>query len=82
MNKSHGSPYDRGSADRYYGRQYQPHYHEFYVEPSHGRCYRVIKCENMTEQEMREYRQGWNETDGRKDWGDGQFAAEQADVVE
>ena len=22
----HGSPYDRGSADSYYGREYSPHY--------------------------------------------------------
>ena len=30
MNKydtKHGSPYDRGSADRYYGRGSEPHYY-------------------------------------------------------
>jgi len=78
MNKAHGSPYDRGSADRYYGRQYQPHYHQFFDEPFHGRHYRVIKCENMTSEEMDEYRLGWNQTDDRKDWGDGDFAPEQS----
>lgn len=26
FNTRHGSPYDRGSADSYYGREYSPHY--------------------------------------------------------
>ena len=82
MNKDRGSPYDRGSADRYYGRQYQPHYHQFFIEPRHGRSYRVVKCENMTEEEVQEYKLGWNETKDRKDWGDGICAPEQADVAE
>ena len=27
MNKGHGSPYDRGSADAYYRRAIKPHYY-------------------------------------------------------
>lgn len=27
MNKEHGSPYDRGSADAYYQRPMKPHYY-------------------------------------------------------
>ena len=73
-------PYKQGAADRYYGRKYQPCYKKFFTEPDHGTCYRVIKCENMTEQEMLDYKRGWNEEQDRKDWGDGQFAPQQADM--
>ena len=79
MDKSHGSPYDRGSADRYYGRQYRPHYHAYFMEPIHGRCFRTVKIENMTEEQINEYRLGWNETYDRKDWGDGEFARQGVD---
>ena len=29
--------------------------------------------------ELEEYKRGWNEEQDRKDWGDGQFAPQQAD---
>lgn len=59
----HGSPQDRGSADRYYGRSYDPHYWP------HG-SYKGnrIEAENMTAQEMEEYKYGWDTEENRKDW--------------
>lgn len=85
MNQAHGSPYDRGGADRYYGRPFRPHWHKHKEESINGEmkpCFREIKIENMTEQEILEYKKGWNSCVGRKDWGDGLYAPEQADVVE
>ena len=60
----HGSPYDRGSADRYYGRPFNPH---FYA----GDSYTSDKFDrhSMTDEEIEEYRLGWEEEDDRKDWG-------------
>ena len=37
------SPYDRGAADRYYGRAYSPHYHSSFTDPSAGECFRVVR---------------------------------------
>ena len=42
----HGSPEDRGSADRYYGRRYNPHWHWY---SDHG-C-QVVESEHMTVEE-------------------------------
>lgn len=59
----HGSPQDRGSADAYYGRPFNPHY---YVGDS-LQSERVEK-DNMTDREVEAYRYGYeNETD-RKEW--------------
>jgi hypothetical protein len=55
----HGSPYDRGDADRYYGRPYAPHK-------------RVgFQCvEDLTPAEVAEYDRGWEDNrSGQKDWG-------------
>lgn len=60
----HGSPQDRGSADRYYGRQYDPHY---YVGGSYMSD-RVEKAD-MTEGEIAAYNYGWENEKDRKDWG-------------
>ena len=60
----HGSPQDRGSADKYYGRPYDPHWYP-------GGTYngRRITQINMTADEIAEYKYGYdNETD-EKDWG-------------
>ena len=58
MNKRHGSPYDRGSADSYYQRGPCPHY---YV----GDTYNSERVEekDMTEAQVKEYLDGfdWNE---------------------
>lgn len=61
----HGGPYDRGSADRYYGRGYHPHY---YVGATYSTA-RVEK-EAMTEEEIAEYKRGYEEQYDTKDWGD------------
>ena len=62
----HGGPYDRGSADSYYGRGYNPHYFEggSYNTPRVGK-------EHMTPEEIEAYAAGFkdNEDAGNfKDW--------------
>ena len=75
MNKNHGSPYDRGGADRYHGRPYKPHW----IEYVNGRGFTVNE-EDMTVEQISEYKAGWNTELGRKDLGDGMPVLEQADV--
>ena len=65
--KRHGGAYDRGSADSYYGRGFNPHY---YV----GATYSSDRVElaDMTPEEITAYTKGYNdnEDDGNfKDWG-------------
>ena len=60
----HGSPMDRGSADRYYGRPYNPHW---YPEGT-GKGSRV-ELQDMTAGEIVDYTKGFNEEEDRKDWG-------------
>ena len=56
--KRHGGPYDRGSADRYYRRGYNPHY---YV----GATYQsdVVELEKMTPEEIAAYTRGYNDNE-------------------
>ena len=61
---SHGSPQDRGSADRYYGRMYSPHW---WPEGT-GKGIRVEK-DDTTPEQIAEYEYGWDNEDDRKDWG-------------
>jgi len=75
MNKAHGSPYDRGGADRYSGRSYNPHRVDFI----NSRGY-TVKTEDLSQIEISEYNDGWNMELGRKDYGEGLFAPEQQDV--
>jgi hypothetical protein len=75
MNKAHGSPYDRGGADRYYGRPHNPHR----IDYIGGRGY-TVKTEDLSPQEISEYNVGWNMEQGRKNYGDGSFAPEQHNV--
>ena len=77
MNQAHGAPYDRGSADRYYGRQFAPHY---YLRKFPGQGSKLIGEDMMTDEEIYEYKVGWNNCICRKDWGDGLSAPEQSDV--
>ena len=66
--RKHGSPYDRGSADSYYGRSLSPHY---WPNGTH-KGYRIEQGE-MTLPQVKEYYQGYydNESEGNfKDWGD------------
>lgn len=63
----HGGPYDRGSADSYYGRPFNPH---CFV----GATYSTdeVKLEDMTAEEIAAYTAGYrdNEEAGdKKDWG-------------
>ena len=64
----HGGPWDRGSADSYYGRGRNPHY---YRGPT-GMSERV-EDKDMTPEEVEAYNAGynWNHDFGdRKDYGD------------
>jgi len=63
-NNRHGSPYDRGSADRYYRREWQPHYFK-------GNTYRSEKVDrvDMTQEEIDQYTRGYEEQEDFKDWG-------------
>jgi hypothetical protein len=63
----HGSPFDRGSADSYYHRSFNPHY---YVGGTHTS--QRVNLEDMTAEEITAYTAGynWNEQYGdKKDWG-------------
>lgn len=55
-------PYDRGSANRYYGRKYNPHKRELTQQ---GYRYDYV----LNEQETAEYAHGWEQETDRKDWG-------------
>jgi len=67
LDRGHGSPYDRGSADSYYQRSFRPHY---FV----GDTYKSdeIQQSEMTLEEIEEYTRGWRENQAAqnfKDWG-------------
>tara|TARA_R110002020_G_scaffold216326_3_gene423807 strand:+ start:2422 stop:2622 length:201 start_codon:yes stop_codon:yes gene_type:complete len=66
MNKTirHGSPEDRGSADKYYGRIYEPHY--FLGGSYQSDC---VNWRDMTDEEIAQYKKGWDEQTDQKDWG-------------
>jgi hypothetical protein len=53
INQEHGSPFDRGGADSYYGRERDPHY---YPEGS----YRGEKITQLTQRELAEYNFGYD----------------------
>lgn len=61
--KRHGGAYDRGSADRYYGRPFNPHYFK-------GDSYSSERVEekDMTFEELRAYKAGFDEETDRKNW--------------
>jgi len=60
----HGSPQDRGSADAYYHRPYDPHY---YV--GNSITSERVEKDNMTVGEIEAYKYGYENEDDRKDWG-------------
>jgi hypothetical protein len=67
-NERHGGPYDRGQADSYYGREYNPHYFvgDTYNSPR-------IELAQMTPEEIVAYTAGYrdNEANGdKKSWID------------
>ena len=51
IDTSHGSPYDRGGADFYYGRARRPHK----TNP--------IRTTNLTPEEVAEYHRGYDEAE-------------------
>lgn len=60
----HGGPFDRGSADAYYGRPPEPHYYEGDTAMSP----RVTE-ENMTQADLTAYMAGYESTPfGQKDY--------------
>ena len=63
LSTQNGSPKDRGSADRYYGRRYEPHYY-----PSGtGKGIRIIEV-LMTKEQIADYKDGWDNEEDRKEW--------------
>jgi len=60
----HGGPYDRGSADAYYGRRYNPH---CYVGPTYAST--LVEKADMTPEQINEYDAGWYGEADRKAWG-------------
>lgn len=62
-NMRHGGPYDRGSADKHYGRDYDPHY---YVEDTYSSD--RVELENMTPAEIAEYTAGYRDCTSEKEW--------------
>lgn len=59
----HGSPEDRGSADRYYHRGYSPHWY-----PNGTGNGKRVKEEDMTPEQIALYKKGWDEEQERKIW--------------
>jgi len=59
----HGGPYDRGSADAYYGREYEPHY--FVGDTNQSR---KVTLGEMTAHEIVAYTAGYRDTHERKNW--------------
>jgi len=60
----HNSPKDRGSADRYYGRRFNPHCWQVNEDKTMAR----VGQDKMTEQQVAEYRYGF-ETEQDRDEG-------------
>jgi hypothetical protein len=54
--KRHGGPYDRGSADAYYRRPFNPHYYKGDTGTSE-----LVTEDDMTSEEMLEYVAGFTE---------------------
>jgi len=65
--RRHGGPYDRGSADSYYRRPFNPHYFK-------GDTYSTdkVSMEEMSVEEIVAYTKGYNDNEKEgnfKDWG-------------
>lgn len=60
----HGSAEDRGAADRYYGRPFNPHYFKGATYSSER-----VDLTDPTSPEWLAYKRGWDECTDRKDWG-------------
>ena len=60
----HGSPPDRGSADRYYGRDFDPHW--WPLGTSKGIR---VEMADMSSEEIVQYSNAYRDETDRKDWG-------------
>jgi|TARA_R110002020_G_scaffold127739_1_gene286453 hypothetical protein len=58
-----GSPYSRGSLDKYYGRARKPHHYANWW----GQQIEITK-NFMTSKEIKEYNLGYDEQDDEKQW--------------
>lgn len=61
VDRNHGSPYDRGSADRYYGRARIPHCYT-------GDSYTSELVLELLPEEIAEYNLGYDECTEEKVW--------------
>jgi hypothetical protein len=61
-----GSPYDRGSADRYYDRVAIPHYYR------DGTPLTRVEAKDMTPDELADYHAGYDQESDRKQWAQGE----------
>ena len=62
--EGHGSPSDRGGADAYYGRPYDPHY---WPEGTYKGT--RVSAKDMTDEQKKAYMKAYLEQDDFKDWG-------------
>jgi hypothetical protein len=66
INRRHGGPYDRGRADSYYGRGFNPHY---FIQDTYRS--QEITLVAMTGDEILEYAQGYKDNEAAqnfKEW--------------
>jgi len=66
IDRRHGGPYDRGSADSYYRRGYNPHYYKGDTGTSDR-----VTLKDMTPDEIVAYTAGYNdneESGDHKEW--------------
>jgi len=64
--RKHGSPYDRGGADSYYGRPYSPHHWPLGTYKGY-----VVPYADMSTAQVKEYYTGYNDNEELghfKDW--------------
>ena len=64
----HGGPFDRGSADYWYRRPFEPHYYKGDTYASER-----VDSNGMTDEELDAYPAGWEQAErfgGQKDYGD------------
>lgn len=64
--QAHGSPFDRGSADSWYGRPVDPHWY-----PNGSYNGERVEAVNMTKEELEAYHAGYDyneEFGGKKEW--------------
>jgi hypothetical protein len=67
LDREHGSPYDRGSADSYYRRPFRPHY---FVGATYSS--KEVVGSEMSAAEIAEYKKGFNDNEENrnfKEWG-------------